>query len=328
MSGSDPGAALAVSNLPAMSQIGDRQRPSQPGRGTRPSQQKGGGRPNGPGRRPPSGRGRGRSGPSPMRRAAIPGAIALVVLVVLIVVIVVVTGGSTPSKSTPDYNPAAAGVVSDLTGVPQSVYDAVKVPAGVASPPTAIKGTALTASGKPEVLYMGDEWCPYCGATRWSVIAALSRFGTFSGLKTTLSSSSDVDPDTNTFSFVGATYSSPYISFVSDEMQNTTHGTLEAPSAANAKLLSTYDTAGSVPFIDFGNKYVVSGTYDPAVLQGLSWSQIASQLNTPTARVTKSILGSANFMSSIICKLTNGQPGSVCTSPGVAAGAAVLAQAK
>jgi len=46
-------------------------------------------------------------------------------------------------------------------------------------------------------------------------------------------------------------------------MQNTTHGNLQTPTAVNAKLLSTYDTAGSVPLIDFGNKYVVSGTYDP-----------------------------------------------------------------
>jgi hypothetical protein len=253
---------------------------------------------------------------------------AVAVLVVVVIVVVAVTGGGGKSKNTPDYNPAAAGVVSLVSNVPQSVFDAVKVPSGVASPPTLVKGPPLTLNGKPEILYMGDEWCPFCGAARWAMVVALSRFGTFSGLKTTMSSGSDVDPDTNTFSFVGATYSSPVISFVTDEMQDGNHAVLEKPTAENTKLLNTYDTAGSVPFIDFGNSYVVGSTYDPAVLQGLSWDQIAGKLSDPASEVAKSIAGSANFMSAIICKLTNGQPASVCNTPGVQAGEAVLAQAK
>lgn len=312
-----------------MSQIGDRPRPSQRGSGSRPSQQRrGGGRSDGPGRRPPSGggRGRGRSEGFPVRQIALPAA-AVVLIVVVVIVVVTVTGGG-KTKAAADYQPAAAGVVADVANVPTSVFDAVKVPSGVASPPTLIKGSPLTLNGKPEILYMGDEWCPYCGAARWAIVTALSRFGTFTGLKTTMSSGSDVDPDTNTFSFVGATYSSQYISFVSDEMQDGSHAVLEKPSAANTKLLQTYDTAGSVPFIDFGNSYVVGSTYDPAVLQGLSWDQIAGKLSDPTSEVTKSIAGSANFLSAIICKLTNGQPGSVCNTPGVQAGEAVLAQAK
>ena len=314
-----------------MSQIGDRQRPSQRGSGSRPGQQrKGGGRPDG-GKRPPGGgggKGRGRSGGSPLRRVLIPG-LAVVVIVIVLVVVAVVSGkGGTGAKAAKDYNPAAAGVVAAVTGIPQSVFDAVKVPSGAASPPPAIKGTALTENGKPKMLYMGEEWCPYCGAARWAMVAALSRFGTFTGLKTTMSSGSDVDPDTNTFSFVGATYTSPYLVFQAVEMQDSNHVNLETPSAANNKIQQTYDPQGSVPFIDFGNSYVVSSTYDPGVLQGLSWSQIASQLNDPTSTVAKNIVGSANFMSAIICKLTNGQPGSVCNTAGVQAGQAVLAQAK
>ena len=316
-----------------MSQIGDRPRPSQRGSGSRtgsrPSQQRGGGgHPNGPGRRPPGGGGRGRggSGGFPFRQVALPAA-AVAVLVVVVIVVVAVTGGGS-SKKTPDYNPAAAGVVSLVSNVPHSVFDAVKVPSGVASPPTAVSGTALTENGKPKVLFMGDEWCPFCGAARWSLVVALSRFGSFSGLKTTLSSGNDVDPDTNTFSFVGATYSSPVLSFEAVEMQDSNRATLQTPSAADNKLLATYDTAGSVPFIDFGNKYIVGSTYDPAVLQGLSWDQIAGKLSDPTSEVTKSIAGSANFLTAIICKLTNGQPASVCNTPGVQAGEAVLAQAK
>ena len=314
-----------------MSQIGDRPRPSQRGSNSRPGQQRSGGRSSGPNRRPPSGGGRGRdrgrSGGFPFRQVAIPAAVVVLVVVVIIVV-VAVTGGGAKNKTGPDYQPAAAGVVSLVSGVPQSVFDAVKVPTSSATPPNLVTGTPLTLNGKPEILYMGEEWCPYCGAARWAMVTALSRFGTFSGLKTTMSSSNDVDPDTNTFSFVGATYSSPYISFVTDEMQDSNHNSLENPTAANQKLMTTYDPSGGVPFIDFGNKYVVGSTYDPALLQGLSWPDIASKLSDPTSPVTQGIVGSANFMTAIICKLTNGQPGSVCNTAGVQAGEAVVAQAK
>ena len=253
----------------------------------------------------------------------------VIVIVIVIVVVAVTGGGSSKPSSAIDSTPAAAGVVSDVSSVPLATFNQVKVPSGAASAPTAIsKATPLTLGGKPEVLYMGDEWCPYCGASRWPMVVALSRFGTFTGLKTTMSSGSDVDPDTNTFSFVGSSYSSPYVSFVPVEMQNSTHVNLQTPTAAQAKILQTYDSQGSVPFIDFGNKYTVNSTYDPAVLQGLSWPQIASQLADPSSTVAQNIDGSANFMSAIICKLTNGQPGGVCTSAGVQAASSILASVK
>src|SRR5215471_17073708 len=39
-------------------------------------------------------------------------------------------------------------------------------------------GAPLTSGGKPEMLYIGAEYCPYCAAMRWSMAVALSRFGT------------------------------------------------------------------------------------------------------------------------------------------------------
>ena len=47
------------------------------------------------------------------------------------------------------------------------------------SPLTATTGQpALTSGGKPEILYVGAEYCPYCAAERWAMVVALSRFGT------------------------------------------------------------------------------------------------------------------------------------------------------
>ena len=83
------------------------------------------------------------------------------------------------------------------------------------SPPTILSGQPpLTINGKsPAILYYGAEYCPYCAAERWAMTAALSRFGTWSNLKITASSHTDVDAETNTFSFHGASFTSPYITF-------------------------------------------------------------------------------------------------------------------
>ena len=71
--------------------------------------------------------------------------------------------------------------------MPASTLDAVGDGSGaVTAKPTDHQPARapLTANGKPEVLYMGAEYCPYCAAERWAMIVALSRFGTFSGLHT------------------------------------------------------------------------------------------------------------------------------------------------
>jgi len=41
-------------------------------------------------------------------------------------------------------------------------------------------GQPLTAGGKPEVLYVSTQYCPYCAAENWALLVALGRFGVFS----------------------------------------------------------------------------------------------------------------------------------------------------
>ena len=72
----------------------------------------------------------------------------------------------------------------------------------------------LLLAGKPRVLYVGAEYCPYCAAQRWAVAAALSRFGTFADLSETASATDDIHPDTATLSFHGSSYTSEYVPVV------------------------------------------------------------------------------------------------------------------
>jgi hypothetical protein len=182
------------------------------------------------------------------------------------------------------------------------------------------------------VVYMGGEFCPYCAAERWALTAALGRFGTFTGLNLIHSSPTDVYPSTPTLSFHGSGYTSKYLAFTpvewfgeaDDASSPFGHVVLENPTPQETALFNKY-AGGSIPFVDFGNQYLVpQAQYLPSALQGMSWSQVAAAMRTPSSPVAKDIDGAANIDTAAICKMTNGQPGSVCSSPGVTAAAGQL----
>jgi hypothetical protein len=269
------------------------------------------------------------------------GSIVVVLAVVLTFVIIKLNNKPSASAGSGLSNgptgSALTAVVDKTTTVPTSVSDAVGTGTYTGKIQTiSPAGTALTSNGKPEMLYMGAEYCPYCAAARWAMIVALSRFGTFTGLTTLHSAvrngagSAEPDPDTPTWTFLHANYSSPYLAFNTVELQtnipDTSSGTytlLQTPTAAQSALINKYDAPpytpsgqnGAIPFIDFGNKYVSVGTpYDPGVLDGLSWSTIATDLHNPNSPVAKAVLGTANNFTAAICKMTGNQPASACTA--------------
>jgi hypothetical protein len=275
------------------------------------------------------------------------GSVVVVVAVVVTFVLVKVNAkpGTAASASNGLTGTALTSVVNNVINVPQTALSAVgggsidgtDVGSGSSSSSsgsylTPVTGTALTSGGKPEVLYIGAEYCPYCAAERWPMIVALSRFGTFSGLSTIHSSSTDVFPNTPTFTFYGAKYTSKYLTFTSVEetrnyrvgnstSQTAQYVTLQTPTSAQQALISQYDPGtngqgGSIPFIDIGNKYVEVGNiagFGPQNLAGLSWSQIGADLSNPSSAVAKGILGAANYLTAAICKVTGDQPASACT---------------
>jgi hypothetical protein len=261
---------------------------------------------------------------------------AVVVVLAIVLTFVIIKLNNKPSASSAQglsngpTGSALTSVVNTVTSVPASALNTVGNGGGaVTGKPTTISGTTLTENGKPEMLYVGAEYCPYCAAERWAMIVALSRFGTFKGLATVHSAvkngagQAEPDPDTPTFTFVHASYSSPYLTFTPDEIQTNipdpstgTYTTLQAPTAAQQALITKYDgSGGAIPFIDFGNHYMISGvSYDPGVLAGLSWSTIATDLSNPNSAVAKAVDGTANYITAAICKMTGNQPASACTS--------------
>ncbi len=274
--------------------------------------------------------------------------LAVAIVVVAFVLIKLNSGGGTAAAgSNGPTGTALTAVTKQVTGIPASVTDKVadggvtkgmfvsahtnselqSAANSLGSYFATVNGTALTANGKPELLFLGGEYCPYCAAERWSMVSALSRFGTFTGLTTTHSSTSDVYPDTPTFTFSKATYKSDYLTFTSvEEFTNYRQGnssnsnvpyvTLQAPTAAQQSLAAAYDPSGAIPFLDFGNKYVEVGNLSPlspSMLQGKTWAQVAAAMNDPSSSLGKALDGNANYITAAICKLTSNQPATACT---------------
>ena len=227
-------------------------------------------------------------------------------------------GASCPLCGTP----VSSTVLSDLSGVSMSTLNQVGKASGVNSP-TSISGSgSLTLNGKPEILYMGAEYCPYCAAERWAMIVALDKFGTFTGIQYMESTSTDVYPSTPTFTFVGATYTSNYVSFVTVEQADRNDNPLQTANTDETSLLTTYDSGGTIPFVDIANSYsITSAQYLPSALRvgnsetgaPYNWTQIASQLNNASSIPAINIDGAANRLISAICKVDGNAPSSVCS---------------
>jgi Domain of unknown function (DUF929) len=250
----------------------------------------------------------------------------LAVIAIIIGVFVIFSNQQSGSPSGPTQ--ASSQVFKAVTNVDPNVLATVGT-GGVQNPLHTVKGPPpilVGPTGKPQFLYVGAEYCPYCAAERWGVVVALSRFGTFSKLYQTTSSSTDVYPSTPTFTFYpghygGSFYTSKYIDFVPVETEDQQQNPLQTLTTEQQNLLNTYDVppyttqAGSIPFIDIANQYIVTGaSYSPQDLQGLQWQDIATNLSDPTSTVGKDILGTANYMTAGICMTTHQQPGSVCNT--------------
>jgi hypothetical protein len=259
--------------------------------------------------------------------------VAVVAVVVALVLVKLNTHHHPPAQSGAT-GLASASVVHKLSTIPTSTFNDVAAGSDVVQP-SAISGSALTAGAKPRILYIGAEFCPYCATERWPMTVALMRFGTFTGLGQTSSSATDVDPNTATLSYHGATYASSYLSFTGvetttnqpDSTNSPPYRKLDTPSAADEAIFEKYNSGGSIPFVDIDNRYVVIGASSltlPDALQGLTHDQIAADLSDPSTKIAKIGLGIANTLTAAICVATNQQPASVCATSGVEAAARML----
>lgn len=248
-----------------------------------------------------------------------PWPIIAVVGLIAVVLAVFVALANRPAPA-PHPAPSQASSVADtVTHLDVSRSLAVGS-GGVKNPLKAAGGVPLlSADGRVRFIYLGAEFCPYCAAERWSVVVALSRFGTFSGLALTTSSSSDIYPNTPTFTFQKASLSSTFVAFEATETQTRTGQSLQNPTPEQLALVSKYDPGGSIPFVDVGNIGVAVGSgFLPDLLTGRSWDQAAAELPDGTSPLARAVLGNANWLTAAVCK-AGADKAPVCGNPNLKA---------
>lgn len=259
-------------------------------------------------------------------------AIGTVIIVSVLFIVLILTSPKSSQQKSQDTSstgssPAPAAIVNDVANVPETILN--KIGVGTANgKPIAIKAPALVTNNKPDILYEGAEYCPYCATERWPMAIALSKFGTFKNLGLTQSSSTDVYPNTQTLSFYKSIYASSYVSFTPIEIEtNIPNGSgsytnLQTPTTTENNIINKYDAspylpsqdASAIPFIDLGGKFLIAGaSYSPQVLQGKSAKQIASSLSNANSAIAKGADGVANTIIAAICKMTNNRPQTACT---------------
>ncbi|MCL6522559.1 MAG: DUF929 domain-containing protein [Firmicutes bacterium] len=286
------------------------------------------GRRSGPGRPPrqPGGR----------RPAAWIGlAVVLLLLTGVVVAAVWRTGAGRPGSASSGPSaasgqsggpPVPAAVLQKLTAIPSAAFDAAGT-GGLPAPQAVPAGTQVPAAPgagtKPTLLYVGAEFCPYCATERWALVVALARFGTWQGLELSRSSSQDVYPDTPTFTFLHASYSSPYLAVRTVELTGREPGAdgryppLQSPTAAEQALMNRLDPGGSIPFLAVGRSYWVGSPVAPELFQGKSWEAIAREIAQGKSAAAQQVLAAANQISAAVCQATGGRPAEVCASPAV-----------
>ena len=270
--------------------------------------------------------------------------VALASVVASLVVVVPAAQAATRSDGSV---PAPAQITQLVTSVPASTLNRVGI--GDSRNPITSQSFGIsradghfTSDGKPEIVTMELAWCPHCAANSWALTVALSRFGTFTGLREintgTYYCKHNEDPCvlqtfpcfpyTHGLSFFDAHYQSRYINFAAIALQDVNGRNLEKPTRREQRSLTTVHLKGITPAIDIAGDWGFSGSgYDPGKLAHKSWSQIAGSLADPHNRIAREVDGLANLFTAAICEATNGHPGSVCKSRGVrAAAAAVLSQ--
>ena len=243
------------------------------------------------------------------------GSVALVTAIVVALVTVKLTSPRAALHASESAAPAA--VVHQVTSVPTALLSDAG-PTRVITPLQQVRtaGPPLTVNGKPTIVFVSEESCPFCAAERWAVTVALSHFGTWAKLGITSSAANDVYPNTATLSYRSAVYHSAELTLLTTELADNAGHPLQPQTPLDTELIAHFDVppyvnsadqSGAVPFLDIANQYILAGAqYDPQVLAGLSARQIASQLADPSSLVAQAVDGSAQVIIAAIDHVLRG----------------------
>jgi Domain of unknown function (DUF929) len=134
-------------------------------------------------------------------------------------------------------------------------------------------GPILRIGGKPAIVFVSEESCPFCAAERWPLAVALSHFGTWSHVGAPRSSAIDVFRKTATLSFRSAGSRSRALTLRTTELADDRARPLQRLTTLDNTLMRAYDVppyvnnadqSGAVPFLDIGNRYILATAASPS----------------------------------------------------------------
>lgn len=248
-------------------------------------------------------------------------------VIVLIIVAVIIGALNKPKGATTSAK--TSGTISDelatsLSSVPAATYDAVGLGTASAGPIKSMTGDVTMKDGKPRVIYVGAEYCPYCASERWALVTALSRFGTFTGIEYAVSSPTDNPASIPTLSLKDAKYTSEYLSFESYEVSDRAGKPLQT-EPPDVQALQKANGGSSIPWVYYAGKAYQSGsTVDGTVFGDQAQDPIGAKLSDASSPITKAVIGGANLATARLCQVTGNKPANVCSSAGVTAAAAAM----
>jgi hypothetical protein len=200
-------------------------------------------------------------------------------------------GALTPLVATPATNvpPATLGTAAENALTSQRI-DLSSVKAIQNQPP-------LTHAGEPEIVLVAPESCAACAFESWGVVEALSQFGAFTNLNLSQSATTR-RPTVRGFTFRGAAYGSPLVTFV-----------IATPSS---------NVPHPLPFVDVANRFADVGSPASARIAGdMTWRQLAGSLTRPNTASGQALDGTAELLTAEICEATGGAPAAVCGAAAV-----------
>lgn len=234
--------------------------------------------------------------------------------VALVLIIAVYYAFTAPTGAPQDIlayigQPVSPSFYSELADLSQKVYGGPLPSMSIFQP---YNGTEWSVGGKPIIVFIGAEYCPYCAAIRWPLILALLRFGNFTGLEYMVSAPpvNETVYNVPTFTFRHAQYVSQYIVFQSYEVQDRNYVFMDRPPPNYTAVWSSFGS--SYPFIDFANRYVLAASpIIPKSWHSYNWTEIASFIQSNTSFGAE-IRGYTNAITAVICSLDGNQPSNVC----------------
>lgn len=186
-----------------------------------------------------------------------------------------------------------------------------------------VSNAPVSLENKPYLLYVGAQFCPFCAAERWSLVKALSNFGTWSGLGPDTSADEEAGfARIPTYSFVGAKYESKYIAFGHKEIADRNGRPIPGQELTDfeTKWFNQYDPRGGVPFLFLNGQYVqLAAGYSPALLSGKIFDAVKRDVESnASTELVAAVNKEANILTAYLCKSTNNQPSDVCAKSDIA----------